>query len=161
MICFICDLFCLSQETCTITLTHIYSSYLTSSKFFFVLFVGDIYCFLTTSSLIRHSYTVRATIFEKVFRSEKFPKTDYCSFCRAQTSGLQECNKFKSGEIKCHKEYSHTSPKQEWHNIPLQQVKIAHQELGCLIVSGQCRTLHVLVIFESLQNIQAIFNFFE
>ena len=32
---------------------------------------------LLTSSLIRPSYTIKATIFEKVFQPEKFPKTEY------------------------------------------------------------------------------------
>ena len=32
---------------------------------------------LVTSSLIWPSYTTRATIFEKVFQPEKFPKTEY------------------------------------------------------------------------------------
>ena len=32
---------------------------------------------LSTSSLIRPSYTIRATIFEKVFRPKKFPKTEH------------------------------------------------------------------------------------
>ena len=47
---------------------------------------------LSTLSLIQPSYTIRATIFEKVFRPKKFPKTDsllhillppltYCSVC--------------------------------------------------------------------------------
>ena len=32
---------------------------------------------LSTSSLIWPSYTIRATIFEKFYRPEKFPKTEY------------------------------------------------------------------------------------
>ena len=32
---------------------------------------------LSTSSLIWPTYTIRATIFEKVFQPEKFPKNEY------------------------------------------------------------------------------------
>ena len=54
---------------------------------------------LSTSSLIPPSYTIRATIFEKVSRPEKFPKTEYfapsmqllpsfCHYCRPHKLGL-------------------------------------------------------------------------
>ena len=46
--------------------------------------------FLSTSRLIRAFYTIRATIFEKVFCLEKFPKTDY--FLAALYCSLLECN---------------------------------------------------------------------
>ena len=47
--------------------------------------------FLSTSSLIQPSYTIRATIFEKVFRLEKFPKTEHRqiqSFLQSFLTGL-------------------------------------------------------------------------
>ena len=51
---------------------------------------------LLTSSLIRPSYTIRATIFEKLFRPEKFPKTDKARwgelFFAASYCSLHEVN---------------------------------------------------------------------
>ena len=65
---------------------------------------------LLTSSLIQPSYPLNATIFENVFRPEKFPKTDYTALIASllHRDGKRDSN-FKSGKIKCHKEYSNTS----------------------------------------------------
>ena len=39
---------------------------------------------LSTSRLIRSSYTIKAIIFEKVFQPEKLPKTEYFPTKRLQ-----------------------------------------------------------------------------
>ena len=44
---------------------------------------------LSTSSLILPSYTIRATIFEKVFWPEKFPKTEYFPYFQAELVSFQ------------------------------------------------------------------------
>ena len=78
---------------------------------------------LSTSSLIWPSYTIRATIFEKVFWPEKFPKTEdslltffsdllevtalIASLLRREGKGDSN---FKSSKIKRRKKYSNTSP---------------------------------------------------
>ena len=46
---------------------------------------------LSTSSLIRPSYTIRATIFQKVFRPEKFHKTEYCPIKRIIPLSSRTC----------------------------------------------------------------------
>ena len=54
---------------------------------------------LSTSSRIRSSYAIRATIFEKVFRLEKFPKTKYISTKRRKSLSSRTC-KFSSRTCK-------------------------------------------------------------
>ena len=111
---------------------------------------------LSTPCLIQPSYTIRATIFEKVFRYEKFPKTRkysykknlmlclslclvlYCSYSLSPTSGGQAGNKktrqrdkqsikFKLGKLKCSKEIKITAPSNEWRNIPLRTAPQLYQ----------------------------------
>ena len=53
------------------------------------------YIHLLTLSLIRPSYTIRATIFEKAFRLEKFPKTEYFPTMRIISLSSRTC-KFSS-----------------------------------------------------------------
>ena len=48
-------------------------------------------CFLSTSSLIWPSYTIRATIFEKVFWPENFPKTEYFNNKRIISLSSRTC----------------------------------------------------------------------
>ena len=64
---------------------------------YFILTISQFY--LSTSSLIRPSYTIRATIFEKVFWPEKFPKTKYFPTKRIKSLSSRTC-KFSSRTCK-------------------------------------------------------------
>ena len=66
---------------------------------------------LSTSSLVRPSYTIRATIFEKVFWPEKTRQAD------KQSINLKE------GAIKCCNVIKITAPPNAWRNIPLKAEK--------------------------------------
>ena len=61
--------------------------------------VNIIKCPLSTSSLIRPSYTIRATIFEKVFQPENFLKTEYFPTKRIISLWSRTC-KFSSRTCK-------------------------------------------------------------
>ena len=66
---------------------------------------------MSTSSLIWPSYTIGATIFEKVFQPEKFPITEfYCPYFLPPLLGGQAAIKSKAGAIKCCKEIKITAP---------------------------------------------------
>ena len=62
-------------------------------------------CILSTLSLIWPSYTIKATIFENVFRPKRSPKTEY----------------FQTKRVKCSKERSITANPNAYRNIQFNQ----------------------------------------
>ena len=82
---------------------------------------------MSTSSLIWPSYTIRATIFEKVFQPENSPKLSIWIPSVHKFKGLSIKNlhsfvpqkKFQDRSNKVLQRKKKTSPPNEWHNIPL------------------------------------------
>ena len=88
---------------------------------------------LSTSSLIRTSYTIRATIFDKVFDLKNSPKLSNIYFLASLFCSLLEFKTFiasllcwegkqtfksKAGAIKCCNERNNTAPPNACHSIP-------------------------------------------
>ena len=72
---------------------------------------------LSNSSLIRPSYTIRATILKKVFRPEKFPTTEYFPTKRIISLSSRTC-KFSSRTCKLYISLQTYILRPDWSKCP-------------------------------------------